>query len=95
MIIDDDLISKLENLSKIKLETDEKENLKIELEGMIHMFDKIGTLDTDNEEPLLHLTNAKNIFRNDEVKQIISREEALKNAPNRQKNFFTIPKIID
>jgi len=95
MIIDDDLISKLENLSKIKLETEEKENLKIELKGMIQMFDKIGTLDTDNEEPLLHLTNAKNIFRKDEVKQTISREEALKNAPNSQNNFFTIPKIID
>lgn len=36
-----------------------------------------------------------NVLRNDEVKQEISHEEALKNAPKRDSDFFRVPKVIE
>ena len=45
-------------------------------------------LDTTGTEPLMHMGDAKNVLREDEVKGSISREEALQNAPGCRRNIF-------
>ena len=56
--------------------------------------DKLNELNTEGVEPLLHMTDAINVLREDEVKGSISREEALKNAPDTDGTFFRVPKVI-
>ena len=61
---------------------------------MIEFVDKLNELNTDGVEPLLHMTDAVNVLREDAVKGSITREEALKNAPDTDGVFFKVPKVI-
>jgi aspartyl-tRNA(Asn)/glutamyl-tRNA(Gln) amidotransferase subunit C len=55
----------------------------------------MNKLDTSHVEPLSHVIELSNVFRVDEVKQGVSTEEALKNAPSKTEEFFKVPKVIN
>ena len=88
------MIDRLAQLAKLKFSEEEKKELKTDLERMIEFVEKLKEVDTTGVEPLLHITNAVNILREDEVKQTITKEEALLNAPLTDGNFFKVPKVI-
>lgn len=94
MEVNDVLIEKLANLSRLEFSEEEKQEIKIDLEKMIVFIDKLNELDTKGVEPLLHVSDNVNIFRKDEVKGEISRKEVFKNAPLHDTNFFKVPKVI-
>jgi aspartyl-tRNA(Asn)/glutamyl-tRNA(Gln) amidotransferase subunit C len=94
MIVNDALIEKLAHLSRLELKEAEKEEMKIELEKMIGFIDKLNELDTTGVEPLLHMSENVDIFRNDEVAGQISKEDVFKNAPLHDGDFFKVPKVI-
>ncbi len=94
MDVNDKLIEKLSDLSRLKFNEDEKKEIKKDFQQMILLIDKMNELDTTGVEPLLHMTQEVNILREDEVKGMISKEQALKNAPEQDGNFFKVPKVI-
>lgn len=94
MEVNDALIEKLANLAKLKFENAEKEEIKRDLQKMIGFVEKLNELDLEGVEPLLHMSDEVNVLREDEVKGSISREEALKNAPLHDDQFFKVPKVI-
>ena len=94
MMIDDALLDKLANLSRLEFEQDEREELKIELGKMFTFIEKLNELDTTGVEPLLHMSENQDVFRADEVKNQISKEDAFKNAPLHDNEFFKVPKVI-
>jgi len=94
MEVNDALVDKLAHLSRLKFDAVEKEEIKNDLQKMIAFVEKLNELDVSGVEPLLHMTDDVNVFREDEVKGSISREEALKNAPVHDEKFFKVPKVI-
>lgn len=94
MDINDQLVDKLAMLSRLQFDEKEKSALKTDLEKMIHFIDKLNELDTAGVEPLMHISNNINNLREDEVKQVINREEALKNSSLKNEFFFQVPKVI-
>ena len=94
MEVTSEMIDRLAQLAKLKFSEEEKKELKTDLERMIEFVEKLKEVDTTGVEPLLHITNAVNILREDEVKQTITKEEALLNAPLTDGNFFKVPKVI-
>ncbi len=94
MEVTDALIDKLAHLSRLEFTEDEKPEIKRDLEKMIGFIDKLNELDTTGVEPLLHVSENVNIFRKDEVKGQISKEEVFKNAPLHDDEFFKVPKVI-
>jgi len=94
MTINDELIDKLANLSRLDFKEEEKQEMKTELEKMIGFIDKLNELDTSGVEPLLHMSENQNIFREDEVKGELDKEDVFKNAPVHDDNFFKVPKVI-
>jgi aspartyl-tRNA(Asn)/glutamyl-tRNA(Gln) amidotransferase subunit C len=94
MKITDDIINHLAHLARLSFSDEEKENLKQDLEKMTGFVEQLKEIDTTGVEPLLHITNAENILREDEVHQTITKEEALLNAPHTNGNFFVVPKVI-
>jgi aspartyl-tRNA(Asn)/glutamyl-tRNA(Gln) amidotransferase subunit C len=94
MEVNDALVDKLAHLARLKFSTSEKGEIKNDLQKMIAFVEKLNELDTTGVEPLLHLTDEINVLREDEVRGSISREEALKNAPNHDGQFFKVPKVI-
>ena len=94
MNVNDALIDKLANLSRLEFAEDEKAEIKNDLEKMIGFIDKLNELDTTGTEPLLHMSENVNIFRNDTVNGEISRNDVFKNAPLHDDEFFKVPKVI-
>lgn len=94
MEVNDALVDKLAHLARLKFEAAEKEEIKKDLREMIAFVEKLNELDTTGVEPLLHMTGEINILREDEVKGSITREEAFKNAPSHDQQFFKVPKVM-
>jgi aspartyl-tRNA(Asn)/glutamyl-tRNA(Gln) amidotransferase subunit C len=94
MQVDDALIDKLSKLSMLQFNAEEKEEIKADLEKMIGFVDKLKELDTTGTEPLLHMSDEINVLREDIPGNMISREEALKNAPQHDGVYFKVPKVI-
>ncbi|MEO5782762.1 MAG: Asp-tRNA(Asn)/Glu-tRNA(Gln) amidotransferase subunit GatC [Ginsengibacter sp.] len=94
MEVNDDLINNLAQLARLEFNDAEKDEIKSDLQKMIAFIDKLNELDTSGVEPLLHMSENVNVLREDEVKGSISREDALKNAPIHDEQFFKVPKVI-
>ncbi len=94
MQIDRDLILKLENLAKLELSEGERERLGMDLTNILQMVEKLKELDTSNVEPLTYISDAVNMFREDEIKGQVTNEQALMNAPEKNEPYFKVPKVI-
>jgi aspartyl-tRNA(Asn)/glutamyl-tRNA(Gln) amidotransferase subunit C len=94
MKIDSEHLQKLAHLARIEIEPKMEADLVKDMQQIISWVEKLDELDTDGVEPLMHMSYEKNIFRQDEVVRDISKEEALKNAPERNGDFFSVPKVL-
>jgi aspartyl-tRNA(Asn)/glutamyl-tRNA(Gln) amidotransferase subunit C len=94
MTVDNALILKLEKLSRLQLSDNERVAIQKDLGNILTMVDKLNELDTDGVEPLVYISEEENILREDVIRNQVSREEALKNAPNQDGAFFRVPKMM-
>ena len=94
MEVNDELVDKLAHLSRLTFKPEEKEKMKSDLQQMITFIEKLNEIDTTGVEPLLFMTDEVNVLREDKVKGSVSRQEALKNAPLHDDQFFKVPKVI-
>ena len=94
MEVNDEMIDKLANLSRLQFNEGEKEEIKNDLEKMIRFINKLNEIDTTGVKPLLHMSDEVNVLRDDIVEGSISTEDALKNAPHHNDKYFLVPKVI-
>ena len=94
MEVNDALIEKLANLSRLEFNEKEKLSIKQDLQQMIGFINKLQEVDTENVAPLLHMTSNVNVMREDKALSVITQKEALGNAPNHDEAFFKVPKVI-
>jgi aspartyl-tRNA(Asn)/glutamyl-tRNA(Gln) amidotransferase subunit C len=94
MQIDRDLILKLENLAKLELSEEERQRLGHDLTNILTMVEKLQSLDTSNVEPLVYISDVENQLREDEIKGQVSNDDALSNAPEANKPYFKVPKVL-
>jgi aspartyl-tRNA(Asn)/glutamyl-tRNA(Gln) amidotransferase subunit C len=94
MEVNDALVQQLADLARLDFSQEEKSEIKGDLQRMITFVEKLNELDTTNVEPMLHMTEDYNVFREDVVIPSITREEGLLNAPSRNDQYFKVPKII-
>ena len=81
-------------LARLSFSDEEKMKLTSELNDILTYMEQLNKLDTTNVEPLAHVIELSNVFRADEVRPSVTREEALKNAPVATEKFFKVPKVI-
>lgn len=93
-IIGKEEVEYLGKLIRIELKEEEKENLVKEIGKIIEYVSKLNQVNTENVEPTYHVIPVKNVFREDIPEESISKEEILKNAPDKDNNFFKVPRII-
>lgn len=93
MVISIDEVSEVALLARLSLTEQEKELYASQLSRIIEHFNQLKDIDTTNVEPLAHALPVTNVLREDEVKTSLGREALLANAPDREGNFFKVPKI--
>ncbi len=94
MEVNDSMVDKLAHLSRLQFDETEKIEIKNDLQRMIGFVEKLNELHLEGVEPMLFMSDEVNVLREDEIKGSISREEALKNAPLHDEQFFKVPKVI-
>lgn len=93
MVTDKD-VEYVAKLAKLNLTEDEKEKFGGQLGDIVEFANKISSLDTDGVNPTNHISDVKNVFREDEVKASYSREEILMNAPEKEAGCLVVPSIV-
>jgi len=93
--IDQARVRKVARLSRLDLTEAEVEEFTGQLSAILDYVEKMNELDTDNVEPLAHCLPISNVFRADSVKESLGTEKTLANAPQRDGEFFKVPKILD
>ena len=93
--IDEPQARKVARLSRLDLTEAEVEEFTGQLSAILDYVEKMNELDTDNVEPLAHCLPVSNVFRADSVKESLGTERTLANAPQRDGEFFKVPKILD
>lgn len=88
------MIDNLAHLARLQFSDEEKEELQKDLQSMIAFVEKLNEIDTTGVQPLLHMSSQVNVLRDDEVKNSITHEDALLNAPVKDETFFKVPKVI-
>ncbi len=94
MKVNEELVDKLAQLSRLEFDAESKEKIMSDLQRMIEFVDKLNEIDTENVEPLKYITDEQNVLRKDEIIKTITKEEALRNAPQRDSDYFKVPKVI-
>jgi aspartyl-tRNA(Asn)/glutamyl-tRNA(Gln) amidotransferase subunit C len=94
MQIDRDLILKLENLAKLELSDSERERLSVDLTNILGMVEKLREVDTTAVEPLVYISDAENMLREDRIGGQVSNDDALSNAPEKSEPYFKVPKVL-
>jgi len=92
--IDLDIVRHIGRLSRIELTEEQVRVFSEQLAGIIGYFDKLQELDTRNVEPMPHAVELRNVLAEDVPGESLRPDEALANAPQRDGDFFKVPKLI-
>ncbi len=87
-------VEKLAHLARLEFSEKEKKEMLGDMKKMLAFVDKINELDLDGVEPLVYLIEEENVLREDIVTAQVTRDEALKNAPDRDTDYFRVPKVM-
>ena len=94
MKITEKMIDYIGALSHLKLQDEEKESAKEEMEKIINYMDILNQLDTEDIEAMSHAFPVKNVFREDVVMPSTDREIITANAPKSKDGSFVVPRTI-
>lgn len=89
-----DLIDNLSELSKLNFDQKQSQQIKFDLEKMLEFVNTISQINTDNVEPLVYVNVETKLLRKDEVKDSLSQADALKNAPEKDSDYFKVPVVL-
>ncbi len=95
MKINDELFDHIAFLSRLSFEGEDREAIKNDMENITSFMNKLEAVDTTDVEPLMFISEATNVLREDIPKSTVTHEEALKNAPKKDSDYFRIPKVLD
>ena len=94
MEVNNKLIQDIAKLSKLKFDDSAEEKMKADLEKMLDFVDKLNEIDTEGIDPLIYMSEEVNVLREDKVSEEISQEDALKNAPEKDSDYFKVPTVF-
>ena len=84
------------NLARLQLSEDEAESLRGDMNKILGYIDTLNELDTSDVEPLEHVMEiTATTFREDIAREPLSHDEALKNAPDADSDYFRVPRVIE
>lgn len=93
--IDIKTVDEVAHLARLEFNDSAKVEILNDMNRMLSFVDKLSELNTENIEPLIYMTNEKNILREDVPEITLTQKEALKNAPKKDSDYFKAPKVID
>lgn len=95
MSVTKDDVQYVADLARLQLSDQEAEELVNDLNKILDYMTDLEEVDTSDVEPLEHVTDLEYRFRKDEAKDPVDHEDALKNAPDADTDYFRVPRVIE
>ena len=95
MTIDLKTIKHISKLSRISIDEQKAKKLSNDLNSIFKFIEKLNELDTSNTEALTSIAETTLKLRKDKIDSINIREDILKNSPDKNKDFFVVPKVVE
>ncbi len=95
MEFDKNSLLKLGKLSKIKIDDDKLSSLSKDLGSILNFIDRLQSLNTEKVDPTSNSLDQSLVMRDDIAIDKNSANEILENAPEKELDFFSVPKVIE
>jgi len=93
-MIDEEDLRQIARLAKIELNDEEVKEFSPQIRSILALFDEIDEVKRDDVEPTFHVFGLKNVFREDVASPSLTGEDAIKNAPKKERGYIKGPKIM-
>lgn len=82
-------------LARLQLSPEEEATFTEQMNAILQYAEKLNELDTENVKPTTHVLQVSNVMREDVVKDSLTQEEALLNAPDEEDGQFKVPAVLE
>ena len=93
--INSETVKRIADLSRLRFTESEIEAFAEEFSGIVRAIDEINSMDLTGMEPMSHVLDLPNVFREDVPSESLSVKQALENAPSNNETFFKVPKVME
>ena len=93
--LDEATVRHVAYLARLRITDEEVARYAAQLSTILRYMQQLNQLDTTGVEPTAHALPVANVFREDQVRPSLDPARALSNAPDRQDDFFRVPKVLD
>ena len=83
------------HLARLALTPEEETTFQAQLGNILGYIAKLNELDVSNVEPTAHAVPLVNVTRQDEIRESLPHDEAMRNAPSQANGLFLVPKIVE
>jgi aspartyl-tRNA(Asn)/glutamyl-tRNA(Gln) amidotransferase subunit C len=95
MKIDQETLQKIAHLARLNFDSQAAEKMSADLSQVLNWVEQLQEVDTEGVAPLTNMSAEVNAFRKDVVGEQLTQEQALKNAPQQENGFFSVPKVME
>jgi aspartyl-tRNA(Asn)/glutamyl-tRNA(Gln) amidotransferase subunit C len=95
MSIDKNQVKKVAKLSRISLDDSKLESLSKDLASILNFVEQLNELDTKKIEPLNSIVDKTLEPRTDKINDGEIKNDILKNSPDKNEDFFIVPKVVE
>ncbi len=82
-------------LARLEFQENELDKFREQLENILGYIENLNKLDTSGVEPTYHVSEISTPLRRDLVEPWLSADQALANSPDREHDYFSVPKVIE
>jgi aspartyl-tRNA(Asn)/glutamyl-tRNA(Gln) amidotransferase subunit C len=84
----------LANLARLQMSDEQKDKLGADLNKILSYVDQLNEVDVTGVEPLVSMIEKDTVLRDDEPTPSLPQAVALKNAPEKNSDYFKVPKVL-
>tara|TARA_B100001029_G_scaffold156990_1_gene142761 strand:- start:248 stop:535 length:288 start_codon:yes stop_codon:yes gene_type:complete len=86
---------KLGKLARISINDEKLNSLSEDLNSILKFVDQLKEVKTDKVDPTSNSLEQELLSREDIVKKMNEADDILDNAPEKEMNFYVVPKVIE
>lgn len=93
-MIHQETITYIAKLSRLSFTENESQTYAEYLQQILDYVAKLSELDISNVEPSLHTFALSNVFREDQVRHLLSEDQIFANAVETEFPYFKVPRMM-
>ena len=95
MSLDTAAVRRIASLARIRMDEDEVLRMQAELNGILGWIEQLQAVPTEGVEPVAGAGAVSLRLRDDVVTDGGVAEQVLANAPDRERDYFGVPKVVE